>query len=248
MRRGLVVGNWKMHGSRSGIADLVDGIKSGLTECAADVAVCPPSIYIAQVAEALSGTAIGWGGQNLCEQDEGAFTGEISAAMLVDFSCRYVIVGHSERRTLYGETDQVVAVKFKAALEAGLQPILCVGESLAQREAGETLALVKQQLDVVVASVGIEALANAVVAYEPIWAIGTGKTATPQQAEQVHSHIRKVLSAYSEDVAAELRILYGGSVKPDNAAELFACDNIDGALVGGASLKAADFVAIATAA
>lgn len=248
MRRGLVVGNWKMHGSRSVITDLVGGIKTGLIDCTAEVAVCPPSIYISQVAEALAGTAVGWGGQNLCDQPEGAFTGEVSASMLADFGCQFVIVGHSERRTLYGETDQLVAEKFKAAQACDIRPILCVGESLAQREAGQTLDLVRQQLEMVIASAGVESFSSAVIAYEPIWAIGTGKTATPEQADQVHEHIRSVLAEYSQEIAQQIRILYGGSVKPGNAEELFARQHIDGALVGGASLKAADFVAIATAA
>lgn len=253
MRRGLVVGNWKMHGSRASIAALVDGLRSGLVGAgpvgdSAEVAVCPPAVYIAQVAEALGGTNIGWGGQNLSDQPEGAFTGEVSASMLADLGCRYVIVGHSERRTLYGETDQVVAGKFVAARAGGLSPILCVGESLAQREAGETLDWIRRQLEAVVDVAGVSAFSDAVVAYEPIWAIGTGKTATPGQAQQVHAHIRAVIATHSAGVAENLQILYGGSVKADNAAQLFAQQDIDGALVGGASLKADDFIAIVSAA
>lgn len=248
MRRGLVVGNWKMHGSRVSISTLVDGLKAGLGDCGAEVAVCPPSIYIAQVAEALGGTNIAWGGQNLSDQPEGAFTGEVSASMLADFGCRYVIIGHSERRTLYLETDSVVGDKFVAAQASGIRPILCVGESLAQREAGETLDWIRSQLEVVLAVAGVSAFTDAVVAYEPIWAIGTGKTATPEQAQQVHAHIRSVVSEHSAGVAETLQILYGGSVKAGNAAQLFAEQDIDGALVGGASLKADDFIAIVNAA
>lgn len=248
MRRSLVVGNWKMHGSRSAITLLLDGMKAGLNEPAAAVAVCPPAVYISQVADSLAGSGIAWGAQNLCEQPEGAFTGEISAGMLADFGCRYVIVGHSERRALYGETDALIAAKFKAALQSDIAPILCVGESLEQRESGETLAWIENQLTAVIGAVGIEEFARGVVAYEPIWAIGTGKTATPEQAQEVHAHIRRVLAGYSETVAAGVQILYGGSVKAANAAELFARDDIDGALVGGASLQAQEFVAIVDAA
>lgn len=248
MRRGLVVGNWKMHGSKASITELLAGVKAGLGDCQAEVAVCPPSIYIQQVADALQGSDVAWGGQNLSDQSEGAYTGEVSASMLADLGCRYVIVGHSERRTLYGETDRVIADKFVAALGQGVTPILCVGESLEQREAGETLALIQQQLQAVIEVAGISAFARAVIAYEPIWAIGTGKTATPEQAEQVHAHIRGVLAGYDTGIAEKIQLLYGGSVKPANATELFGQQNIDGALVGGASLKAEDFIAIAMAA
>ena len=248
MRRSLVVGNWKMHGSKSGITGLIDGIKTGLSEPAAAVAVCPPALYISQVADSLAGSVIAWGAQNLCDQPQGAFTGEISADMLADLGCRYVIVGHSERRALFGESDELIAAKFRAALECDITPILCVGESLEQREAGEALSWIEGQLTSVIDSVGIEAFARGVVAYEPIWAIGTGKTATPEQAQEVHAHIRGVLAAHSEAVATGMQILYGGSVKAANARELFVRDDIDGALVGGASLQAEEFVAIVNAA
>lgn len=256
MRRSLVVGNWKMHGNSASITSLVEGIKTGLQAQFAEgleqsspiVAVCPPAIYIPLVADSLRGCTVGWGGQNLSDQPEGAFTGEISAQMLADLGCQFAIVGHSERRTLFAETDQVVAGKFIAAQRCGMSPILCVGESLEQRQAGGALAWIEQQLKLVVEAVGIGAFADAVVAYEPIWAIGTGETATPQQAQQVHAHIRKILAGWDGKVADNLSILYGGSVKPANAAELFAEDDIDGALVGGASLQAEDFVAIVKAA
>lgn len=250
MRRSLVVGNWKMHGYKAGIASLIEGIKAGLVNVSApaDMAVCPPSIYIDQVARSLSGTAVSWGAQNVSEHAEGAFTGEVSTQMLDDLGCGYVIIGHSERRSLFGEGDQEVAAKMQAALAGKVKPILCVGESLQQRESGETLALIATQLQAVVEVVGIKAMQNSVIAYEPVWAIGTGKTATPGQAQEVHAHIRQVLAEYDAGIASQLQILYGGSVKPSNAAELFAKQDIDGALVGGASLKAEDFLAIVMAA
>ena len=249
MRRSLVVGNWKMHGSVASVTELLAGLKVELVDFdQASVAVCPPYVFIPQIANSLQGSAIAWGSQNLSEQPEGAFTGEISASMLAEFNCQYAIVGHSERRTLYADSDDVVAAKFIAAQASGITPILCVGESLEQRENGETLAWVEQQLNAVVTAAGIDAFANAVIAYEPIWAIGTGKTATPEQAQEVHAHIRRVIAANNQVVADKIQILYGGSVKADNAAELFANDDIDGALVGGASLKANDFAAICKAA
>ena len=237
-----------MHGSTASVTELVAGLKQIAANPKADAAVCPPFVFIPSVAQGLDGSFINVGAQNLSEQPEGAFTGEVAASMLVDVACQYVIVGHSERRTLYGESDDIVAAKFIAAQAAGLTPILCVGESLEQREAGETLAFVEQQLAAVVDKAGVDALATAVVAYEPIWAIGTGKTATPEQAQAVHAHIRQFVAGQSQAVADGLQILYGGSVKADNAAELFANDDIDGALVGGASLKADDFAAIYQAA
>ena len=249
MRRGLVVGNWKMHGDRAAVDALLNGIKTGQPANAdVSVAVCPPFVFIPQTADALAGSGIQWGAQNVSEQPQGAYTGEVSAAMLVEFGCRYVIVGHSERRALYAESDHQVAAKFARARDAGLVPILCVGESLQQREAGDTLAWIERQLQAVIEVVGIGSFGDAVVAYEPIWAIGTGKTATPQQAQQVHAHIRQVLAAADTSIAQQIQILYGGSVKADNAADLFAEDDINGALVGGASLKATDFAAICKAA
>lgn len=249
MRRGLVVGNWKMHGSRASASELVSGIKTQLNADIQGVAVvCPPSILISPVAEILVDSAVKWGAQNLSDQDEGAYTGEVSGAMLADAGCHYVIVGHSERRSLYGESDTLAAAKFIAALESGLTPILCVGESLQQREAGETLTVVGQQLQTVIDAAGIDAFGRAVIAYEPVWAIGTGKTATPDQAQDVHAYIRQQVAAADAQLAQRIQILYGGSVKADNAQELFARADIDGALVGGASLKVEDFIAICQAA
>jgi len=248
MRRTLVAGNWKMNGSREENQRLLKGLKAGIsTGVKAEVAVCPPYVYIPQAAEMLSGCGIAWGGQDLSHQKSGAFTGEISGAMLADFHCKYVIVGHSERRTLYRESDELVAEKFLAAQKAGLIPILCVGELLAEREANQTEVVVARQLDAVVKKAGIAALAKSVIAYEPVWAIGTGKTASPAQAQEVHAYIRRQLAEQDVSVAETVQILYGGSVKPDNAAELFAMPDIDGGLIGGASLDAESFLAICRA-
>lgn len=248
MRRKLVAGNWKMHGSLAVNAGLLQGVREGAAALAAEVAVCVPFPYLAQARTALEGSAVAWGAQNLSEHAQGAFTGEVSAVMLVDFACRYAIVGHSERRALYGEGNDQVAAKFAAAQSAGLVPILCVGESLAEREANVTVEVVSRQLDAVIARCGIGSLASAVLAYEPVWAIGTGKTATPEQAQEVHNMIRMRVAAGDRSVAEGLRILYGGSVKPGNAKELFAQPDIDGGLIGGASLLASDFLAICAAA
>jgi triosephosphate isomerase len=246
MRKKLVAGNWKMHGSLAENAALLDAIKPALAGI--DAAVCVPFPYLAQVQAALAGSSIAWGAQNLSEQTKGAFTGEVSASMLLDFGCRYVIVGHSERRSLYGEHDEVVAKKYVAAQAAGLVPILCVGESLQEREAGVTETVVARQLDAVIAAAGIASLAKAVVAYEPVWAIGTGKTASPEQAQAVHAFIRGKIAALDAAVAEGLVIQYGGSVKAANAAELMAQPDIDGGLIGGASLIAEEFIAICRAA
>ena len=249
MRKILVAGNWKMNGDSNRNRALVEGIAAGLDGSEnADVLVCPPSVYLAPVAAMVDGTAISLGAQNVSENGEGAFTGEVAAAMLNDLGVSYAIVGHSERRTLYGETDEQVAAKFVAAQGEGIVPILCVGETLEERDAGQTEAVVERQLAAAVDAAGIEAFAKAVVAYEPVWAIGTGKTATPEQAEDVHAHIRGLLAASSEDIAAGVQILYGGSMKGDNAAGLLGMPNIDGGLIGGASLKADDFLAIVGAA
>jgi triosephosphate isomerase len=248
MRQGLVVGNWKMHGSRASVSALVAELASSLTDTKADVAVCPPFVYLQQLETALQGSKIALGVQNISDQTEGAFTGEVAASMAADFACRYALVGHSERRSLYGETDQQVAVKFQLAQASGLQPILCIGESLEQREAGQTLALVEQQIAAVTDLLGVSVFDQAVIAYEPVWAIGTGKTASPEQAQEVHAFIRGQIAKLDESVANKLRILYGGSVKAANAAELFSKPDIDGALVGGASLKADEFSAICNAA
>lgn len=240
-RRRMVVGNWKMNGSREQNARLLTEVLTGWIPLSqVDVAICPSFVYLPQVAEALGGSDICWGGQSLNPHASGAYTGEVSALMLADFDSRYVIVGHNERRRLRGESDQYVAEQFIAAQTAGLVPILCVGESEQQREAGEALSTIAAQLQVVIDAAGMQAFANAVVAYEPIWAVGTGKTATPDEAEQVHAHIRQLFGG----MGADLTILYGGSVKAHNAAELFALQDIDGALLGGASLNAEEFLAI----
>jgi len=233
-RTRLVAGNWKMHGSRESIRALLDAIVAGAGAAAAQCAVCPPFPYLAQVAERLRGTPVAWGAQNAAEHASGAYTGEVSVAMLAEFGCRYVIVGHSERRQLYGESDAQVAAKFAAVRSGGLTPILCIGETLAEREAGRTEAVVARQLDAVKFERGV-------LAYEPVWAIGTGRTATSEQAQEVHAFLRK-------RVPADTPILYGGSVKPQNAAAIFAMPDVDGGLIGGASLVAADFLAILRAA
>lgn len=249
MRQKLVAGNWKMNGSKASIKELLDGIKKGIGDVeTAEVAVCPPFIYLGEVEAQLSGTPVVWGSQNLSTEEKGAFTGEISAAMVNDFSCKYVLVGHSERRSLYGEDDAVVAKKFSVARAAGLKPILCIGETLEEREKGVTNDVVARQLEAVIALEGIAALADGVIAYEPVWAIGTGKTASPEQAQEVHAFIRGLLAGKDESVAAKVQILYGGSMNAANAAELLAQTDIDGGLIGGASLKAEDFLTICRAA
>ena len=249
MRRPIVAGNWKMHGSRSENARLVEDLLANLPATpAADCVLCPPFVYLQEVARALRGSVLSLGGQDLCADNQGAFTGEISAAMLKDVGCAYVIVGHSERRMLYRESDQLVARKFAAARAVGLIPILCVGEQLADREAGRTQEIVARQLEVVLELSGAGALEHAVVAYEPVWAIGTGRNATPEQAQDVHAFIRARIAARDARIAAATRILYGGSVKAGNAAELFAMPDVDGGLIGGASLKADEFLTILAAA
>ena len=238
-----------MNGSRASIKALLDGIKQGAGEVkAAELAVCAPFVYLGDAQEQLQGSTIAWGGQNLSTEASGAFTGEISADMLLDFGCKYVIVGHSERRSLYAEGDELVARKFAVARAAGLKPILCVGETLEEREQGVTEEVVARQLDAVIALEGVAALSDGVIAYEPVWAIGTGKTATPEQAQEVHRFIRERIGAQDAGVAEKVQVLYGGSMKPDNAAELLAKPDIDGGLIGGASLKADDFLAIGKAA
>jgi triosephosphate isomerase len=247
MRRKLVVGNWKMHGTLAVNAPLLQALAAGRPG-GADVAVCVPFPYLQQAQAVLGSSAVAWGAQDVSAHAQGAYTGEVSAAMLADFACRYVIVGHSERRCLHGESDAQVVAKLKAALAGGLTPILCVGETLAEREGGQTEAVVSRQLDAVLEACGVEVLARSVLAYEPVWAIGTGRTATPAQAQEVHAVLRQRIAAAAADVAAGLRILYGGSVKAANASELFAQPDIDGGLVGGASLVAEEFLAIARAA
>ncbi|HJX57609.1 MAG TPA: triose-phosphate isomerase [Thiobacillus sp.] len=246
MRKKLVAGNWKMHGSLAENAALLSALKPALAGI--EAVVCVPFPYLAQAQTELTGSSIAWGAQNVCEQAKGAFTGEVSASMLLDFGCTYVIVGHSERRSLYGESDALVARKYVAAQAAGLTPILCVGESLAERESGVTEAVVSRQLDAVIDAAGVASLAKAVIAYEPVWAIGTGKTASPEQAQAVHAFIRGRVAALDASVADQLVIQYGGSVKAANAAELMAQPDIDGGLIGGASLVADEFVAICRAA
>jgi triosephosphate isomerase len=249
-RRKLVVGNWKMNGNRAANAELIAGLKAA-GPWVAEVAVCVPTPYLGEVALALQGmdgatTGIAWGAQDVSAFESGAYTGEVSAAMLAEFGCRYVLNGHSERRAMHAESDQLVADKAKTALAHRLTPIVCVGETLAEREAGQTEAVVKRQLSAVIHTLG-HCISQIVVAYEPVWAIGTGKTASPEQAQAVHALLRAQLHAATEH-AAEMKILYGGSVKADNAATLFAQPDIDGGLIGGASLKAADFAAICRAA
>ena len=238
-----------MHGDEASNRELVSGIIEG-APIAENVSllVCPPYPYLASVAGQLQGSNVALGAQNVSEHETGAYTGEVSPAMLRDVGCRYAIVGHSERRTLYGETSAQVAEKMAAALGAGLMPILCIGETLSERESGSTEQVVGEQLAAAVERNGIAAFGSSVVAYEPVWAIGTGKTATPEQAQDVHRYIRSVLAGHDASVAENVQILYGGSVKGDNAAGLFGMPDIDGGLIGGASLKPADFLAIARAA
>ncbi len=249
MRRKLVVGNWKMHGSLARNKTLLEGLLAGLRDMRnADYAVCVPYPYLAQAQSMLQGSNITWGAQNLSQHDQGAFTGAVSSGMLLDFDCRYVIIGHSERRALFHESNEIAAAKFDAAMKAGLLPIFCVGETLAERESGVTEQVVARQLEVVLNHAGAPALAKTVIAYEPVWAIGTGKTATPEQAQAVHAFIRQRVAQLDSQVAQGLCILYGGSVKASNASELFAKADIDGGLIGGASLVAEEFLAICLAA
>jgi triosephosphate isomerase len=245
MRKGLIAANWKMNGSRDSNAALLNALVASLGDgCKTDVLVCPPSVYLQQAGELLKNSSLMLGAQNMHAAQLGAFTGEISAPMLKDLGCTHVIVGHSERREIFQESDAFIADKFAAALANGVKPVLCVGETQAQREAGETEAIVLMQLKAIMQKAGTEAFADAMIAYEPVWAIGTGLTATPEQAQEVHALIRGTLARQNVEVANAIRILYGGSVKASNATELFAKPDIDGALVGGASLVAEDFLAI----
>ena len=249
MRQPLVAGNWKMYGSRAENAALARSLLDLVRpESGTEVLVCPPFVYLWDVGRLLKDTDVALGAQSVCAEPLGAFTGEVSAAMLKDVGCRYVLVGHSERRQLYGEGDALVARKFVAAQSQGLVPVLCVGETLEQREGERTAQVVARQLDAVLAVSGTGALAKAVIAYEPVWAIGTGRTASPEQAQDVHAMIRGKVAALDATIAASVRILYGGSVKASNARELFAMPDIDGGLVGGASLKADEFARICAAA
>lgn len=247
MRRKIVAGNWKLHGTRAFATQLVGEVAAAEAKPGVELVVLPPLPYLGDLIEDFEGSAIAFGAQDVSSNEKGAYTGEVSAAMLVDVGARYGLVGHSERRQYHAESSELVARKFLAALNAGLTPILCVGETLEQREAGQTEAVIAAQLQPVLELAGVAAFAGAVVAYEPVWAIGTGRTASPAQAQAVHAFIRGVVRAGDARIADSLPLLYGGSVKPDNAAELFAQPDVDGGLVGGASLVAADFLAIAAA-
>jgi triosephosphate isomerase len=249
MRRPLIAGNWKMHGSRAENAELIEALLLGLPgQTPVEIAVCPPFVYLWETARLLKSSSIALGAQSVCADALGAFTGEVSAGMLKDVGCKYVIVGHSERRAIYKEDDALVARKFLAAQSQGLIPVLCVGETLEERERGQTMQVVSRQLTAVLDLAGAAALRAAVIAYEPVWAIGTGKNATPAQAQEVHAHIRTAIAGRDAKIAADVRILYGGSVKAANAHELFAMPDVDGGLVGGASLKADEFLKICASA
>jgi triosephosphate isomerase (TIM) len=248
MRRKLVAGNWKMHGSLLQNEQLLRALSVGVQGLACEVAVFPPFPFLAQAQALLADTVLGLGAQSVSEHAAGAYTGEVSVEMLKQFACRYVLVGHSERRMLFAESDELVAAKFEAVRTAGLLPVLCVGETLEEREAGHTEAVVARQLQAVLEKSGVAAMRDAIVAYEPVWAIGTGVTAAPTQAQAVHQGIRSLIAGFDASVAAGLRILYGGSVKSGSARELFAQPDIDGGLVGGASLNAEEFLAICRAA
>jgi len=249
MREFLVAGNWKMNGSSVACAELADGILEGMPlSDSVKLIICPPYLYLDKLAHKVTETSLSLGAQNVSQYGSGAYTGEISPRMLRDIGCEYVVVGHSERRAMMAESNEIVASKFKAALSEGLKPILCVGETLQEREANQTESVIDEQLNTVLDVAGVEAFETAVIAYEPIWAIGTGRTASPEQAQYVHSHIRVTISSRNKQIASAIQVLYGGSVKGDNAAGLFRMADIDGGLIGGASLKAADFLAIAAAA
>ncbi|KJK08625.1 MULTISPECIES: triose-phosphate isomerase [Pseudomonas] len=249
MRRPMVAGNWKMHGTRASVAELINGLSNLALPSGVEVAVFPPSLYISQVVDGLEGKSITVGAQNSAvEPAQGALTGEIAPSQLIDAGCGLVLIGHSERRQIIGENDEVLNRKFAAAQACGLKPVLCVGETLEEREAGKTLEIVGRQLGSIIEAFGVEAFANAVIAYEPVWAIGTGLTASPQQAQDVHAAIRAQLAAENAEVARNVQLLYGGSVKAANAAELFGMPDIDGGLIGGASLNADEFGAICRAA
>ena len=244
MRRSLVVGNWKMNGTLASAELLAKGIIAGLGDNSADIAVCVPYVYLPRVSELVKNTALALGAQNVADKSSGAYTGEVSAAMLSEFDCKYALVGHSERRSYYGDTDESVAARFCQAQEQNIIPVLCVGETLEQREQDQTFAVINAQLDAVINLAGIAAFSAAVIAYEPVWAIGTGKTATDEQAQEVHQYIRQYIAAKDQAIADKIQILYGGSAKPDNAKGLFAMPDIDGGLIGGASLDAESFLKI----
>lgn len=249
MRKKLIAGNWKMHGTRSKVKTLIEGIKSGAKNFSnVDIAVFPSFVFINEVADELKNSNIQLGAQNFYLGEQGAFTGEISATMLAEYHCKLVLVGHSERRQIFHEDLKLIAEKFKTAQQFNLKPVLCIGETLQEREKIQTEKILSEQLTSVIEANGIESFKNAIIAYEPVWAIGTGLTATPDQAESVHQFIRNLLENHEKTIANQLQILYGGSVKADNASGLFKMPNIDGALVGGASLEAKSFLAICEAA
>lgn len=244
MRQMLVLGNWKMNGTKAGAKALAEAIIDGLGESAAGIAVCAPYVYLSDLAEITSGTRLGLGAQNVADKPSGAFTGEISASMLSEFGCKYVLVGHSERRSYYGDTNESVAARFCQAVDKNITPVLCVGETLEQREQNQTFTIIDEQLDAVINAAGIAPFGQAVIAYEPVWAIGTGKTATEDQAQEVHQYIRQYMAGKNQEIAQKLQILYGGSAKPENAKGLFSMPDIDGGLIGGASLEAESFLKI----
>ncbi len=244
MRRSLVVGNWKMNGNLASAQLLAKGIIAGLGSADADIAVCVPYVYLPAINELVKDTALGLGSQNIADKASGAYTGEVSASMLKEFNTQYALVGHSERRSYYGDTDASVAARYVQAQEQGIIPILCVGETLEQREQDQTFTVINEQLDAVLDLAGVESLNKAVIAYEPVWAIGTGKTASDEQAQEVHHYIRQYIAAKDQAIADKVQILYGGSAKPDNAKGLFAQPDIDGGLIGGASLEAESFLKI----
>ena len=247
MRKTIVAGNWKMNASKESVHSLINGILSGMNGVSSDVIVCAPFPYLSQVESLINGSNLMLGAQNLNVNSGGAFTGEVSADMIMDFGAQHVIVGHSERRSLYGETSAVVAEKTKAAIDAGLIPLLCIGESLEERESGNTETVVAEQLNAVISLLGIDAFDGVIIAYEPVWAIGTGLTATPEQAQSVHLFIRNLLAVNSKSIAQKTPILYGGSMNAGNASDLISCPDIDGGLIGGAALKAEDFLQICKA-
>lgn len=244
MRRPLVIGNWKMNGTLASGTELVNSILAGKQDIDADIAVCAPFVYLSELSKGIAGTKLALGSQNVADQASGAYTGEVSAAMLKEMNCTYAIVGHSERRSYYGDTNESVAARYCQALEQGIIPVLCVGETLEEREQGVTFKVIDEQLDAVIEKAGLESFARSVLAYEPVWAIGTGKTATDDQAQEVHQYIRQRFAAQNAEIAENLQILYGGSCKPNNAQGLFAMPDIDGGLIGGASLDAESFLAI----
>ena len=247
MRKTIVAGNWKMNASKETVNSLIEGILSGVNEATSEVIVCAPFPYLSQVESLINKSKLMLGAQNLNVNPAGAYTGEVSADMIKDFGAQYVIVGHSERRSLYGETNAIVAEKTKTAIDAGLTPLLCVGESLEDRESGNTEAVVEEQINAVIDLIGIESFDQVIIAYEPVWAIGTGLTASPEQAQAVHLFIRNLLADSSEKIAQRTPILYGGSMNAGNAADLISCSDIDGGLIGGAALKAEDFLQICKA-